>query len=208
MLAALVPAALVLGTAAPAQAHDELTGSTPEAGASVADLPSVTLDYSAELLGGGANLVQVVGPDGLFYDSGCTVVEGATATVETALGAGGAYEIRWQVVSSDGHPISGTVPFTYAPAEGATQYAGSDTARACGDEYRVEAGAGQVTASPSPSPEAGSEASATPTEEAGEALPTTEASEFPVLPVVIGGLVLLAIAVAVVLYLTRRRRTE
>jgi methionine-rich copper-binding protein CopC len=204
MLAALLPAALVLGTATPASAHDELIGSTPAAGASVAELSSVTLDYSAQLLGEGANVVQVVGPDGLFYDSGCTTVEGTTAGIETALGQAGQYEIRWQVVSSDGHPISGTVPFTYAPGEDGTEYVGSATARACGDEYRTEAAVGEVAASPSAS--ASDEAAPSPSEEAGEAQPTESAANaFPVLPVVIGGIVLLAIAVAVVLLLTRRR---
>ena len=39
-----------------------------------------------------------------------------TVGVEPGMPAAG-YQVRWQVVSEDGHPIAGTVPFTVGDAE-------------------------------------------------------------------------------------------
>lgn len=110
---AALATAVVLGTALPAAAHDDLVGSTPTAGEMLATPPaSVTLSYSADVLTIGA-LVSVVDASGTDWAAGEPVIEMTDVTTPLKDGMpAGAYEIRWRVVSSDGHPISGLVPFT------------------------------------------------------------------------------------------------
>lgn len=114
--AVVVAAAMTaaLGGATAASAHDSLVSSSPAEGDSVSSLSEVTLDFSANLLGtDGGNLVIVVGPDGRHYESECAALAGPTLTTMVALGAPGDYQVEWRAVSSDGHPVSGIIPFTY-----------------------------------------------------------------------------------------------
>ena len=114
--AVVVAAAMTaaLGGATAASAHDSLVSSSPAEGDSVSTMSEVTLDFSANLLGAdGGNLVIVVGPDGRHYESACADLAGPTLTADVALGAPGAYQVEWRAVSSDGHPVSGVIPFIY-----------------------------------------------------------------------------------------------
>jgi hypothetical protein len=72
-------------------------------------------------------------------------VLGATASTGAALGAAGEYTLLWQVVSGDGHPVSGEFGFTWEPAAGAELSTGS---AAPGDCHGTAA-----TAIPGPAPE-------------------------------------------------------
>lgn len=108
----------VLATAAPASAHDSLVHSTPDADERLATAPeSITLTYSGELLVLGDStegaVVLVVDDNGRDWATGTVDVSGrtVTASLEPGMPAAG-YQVRWQVVSEDGHPISGVVPFT------------------------------------------------------------------------------------------------
>ncbi|MFF3669621.1 copper resistance CopC family protein [Microtetraspora malaysiensis] len=94
-----------------AQAHDSLKSSTPAENAEVTELTTVELDYSAQvrfpvvaMRDGAGKPVAIGAPH---------IVEGAKvrADVTTPLAPGG-YVIAWRVVSSDGHPIEGEIPFT------------------------------------------------------------------------------------------------
>ncbi|OZD43762.1 hypothetical protein CH252_24815 [Rhodococcus sp. 06-1477-1B] len=117
--------AAALGGATAASAHDSLVSSTPAEGESVSSLSEVTLDFSANLLGyDGGNIVIVVGPDGRHYESECVALAGPTLTLPVALGAPGDYTVEWRAVSSDGHPVSGEIPFTYT---GESTSAGAET---------------------------------------------------------------------------------
>lgn len=108
----------MVGSAAPAAAHDELISTDPAAGATVDALPTaITLTYSAQLLAeGGGNEVQVTDAEGTSIADGALVVDGATVTQALLPGATGAVTVLWRVVSSDGHPISGEFSFTVADA--------------------------------------------------------------------------------------------
>jgi hypothetical protein len=114
-LGVLVCAVLALTMAAPAQAHDQLISSVPEAGATVDSPPSeVTLTFSASI-GEEFAQVAVVGQDGTAYQSGDPVVEGPTLTQAVeGLPTGEQITVSYRIVSSDGHPIGGTVPFSIA----------------------------------------------------------------------------------------------
>lgn len=107
----------MLVAATPAAAHDELVASSPAAGAQLTDAPNeVTLTFSADVLTIGAAVIVVDG-SGRDWVAGEPTVSSGTVTVplDSGMPAAG-YEIRWRVVSEDGHPISGLVPFTVGDA--------------------------------------------------------------------------------------------
>lgn len=118
-----VAAVAVFATAVPASAHDSLVHSTPEADESLATAPeSITLTYSGELLVLGDStqgaVVLVIDESGRDWATGDVEVSGSTVTAAVEPGMPDAgYQVRWQVVSEDGHPISGIVPFTIGDAE-------------------------------------------------------------------------------------------
>jgi methionine-rich copper-binding protein CopC len=157
--------AVVLVTAAPAWAHIGIVASTPEDGETLTALPeafSVTANETLLDLGGqGVFQLQIRDAAGGYYGDGCVSIVDATMSAEPVLGASGDYEMLWQVVSADGHPVSGEIPFTWeAPAdfEAATPH---DAVPVCGDD---------PDAAPTPAPLA-------PTQEASPwALPATLAA--------------------------------
>lgn len=128
LAAAAVAAAAVLFVAGtlPAAAHDELVASSPETGERLAAAPeTVTLTFSAAVLTVGAAVV-VADESGHDWVVGEATVADGVVTVTLADGMPDAgYEIRWRVVSSDGHPISGIVPFTIGDGEPFTRTAPS-----------------------------------------------------------------------------------
>jgi hypothetical protein len=117
-----VASAVVLTTATPASAHDELLSSNPAVGEQLAAAPSVvSLSFLDEVLPMGAAVI-VVDQSGHDWVSAEPVLDEATVTAELEPGMPAAgYEVRWRVVSSDGHPISGVIPFTIGDAEPLTR---------------------------------------------------------------------------------------
>ncbi len=114
LIAALfLAAALVAGAASPAAAHDELVASSPSPGERLDAAPSeVALTFSADVLTIGAAVI-IADASGRDWAAGAPVVTDGVVTVAIEPGMTDAgYEIRWRVVSEDGHPISGLVPFT------------------------------------------------------------------------------------------------
>ncbi len=118
-----------LAIATPASAHDQLISSTPATDEQLATPPeSITMTFSGDLLVLDESLtgavVLVVDESGKDWVAGDVTVEGRTITAALApeMPTAG-YQVRWQVVSEDGHPIAGVVPFTVgdaAPMEMAT----------------------------------------------------------------------------------------
>lgn len=100
-------------TALPASAHDTLVDSDPAADEVVTTTPEeLVLTFSGEISDLGVQFV-VTGPQGRDVVQGTPTVEGITVTQELADElVNGDYEATWRVTSSDGHPISGTIPFT------------------------------------------------------------------------------------------------
>lgn len=114
-----VPALVVVS--APALAHDQLEDSFPAADERLESAPAqVRLDFTDDVLTIGAAVVVVDG-SGRTWSSGETVIDGTSVSVAVEPGMPeGSYEVRWRVVSSDGHVISGTVPFTVGDATSVT----------------------------------------------------------------------------------------
>lgn len=118
----IVAAIAVFAIAAPASAHDQLVSSTPSDGEQLAVAPtSVTMTFSGELLvlddSAAGAVVLVVDESGADWSAGSVTVSGSTVTAELRpdMPVAG-YQVRWQVVSEDGHPISGVIPFTIGDA--------------------------------------------------------------------------------------------
>lgn len=214
---ALLGSALVLLGASSASAHDALESSTPAAGEVVtADPTVVSLTYSDELitLGGdtSAFAIQVTDASGGFHENGCVVVDGAVASTGVALGDPGTYTATWQVVSSDGHPTSGSYTFDYQPVDTGNSLPGMEAAPACGAQW-----AGSPREDSAPAPAVTPEPSATTLAE--EPAPTLTATADPAstgddadgsriggaIAVSIGGL---ALIVTVIVLTVRRIRRD
>lgn len=124
----LAAVALSLSVAQPAAAHDELLGSVPSDGDVLTASPAdVTLKFSDEILTIGA-VVVVVDTAGATWSSGDVRLDGTDVAADlTGDLPDGGYEIRWRVVSSDGHPIAGVIPFAVGEGSvpGAAEAAGT-----------------------------------------------------------------------------------
>lgn len=129
----LVP--LLLAPGGVAVAHDELIGSEPADGDTVAadSLETLTLTFSANIAEIGA-MVEVTGEDDEQVGSEPRV-QGPDVIVDLQEDlAAGRYDVAWRVTSSDGHPISGEFYFEVEapeepvaePTEDATEDAAAD----------------------------------------------------------------------------------
>ncbi|GAA0988810.1 hypothetical protein GCM10009555_071280 [Acrocarpospora macrocephala] len=110
----LSAAAALLGTAMPAQAHDALKSSNPAKNAKVEAIDQVVLEFTNAV-----RFPKVIVTDaaGKSFQQGEADLKGKTVTqrVTTPLPPG-KYTIAYRVVSSDGHPRTGEVPFTVTPS--------------------------------------------------------------------------------------------
>lgn len=142
VLAALLALlSLLLVPSTPVAAHTALESSVPAAGERLAVGPAeVELRFTSGILDLGAEL-QVIGPDGTDWVDGGPQLTGsqARAALRESLSEG-RYELRWQVVAEDGHPISGIVPFAVGDAAleptttpATADSAGTDTNAATGN---------------------------------------------------------------------------
>jgi len=142
-----------LALAGPAQAHNFIVESNPAADSTISEVPdrfSVTTNEALLDLSGQGNgfAIQVTDAAGRFYGDGCPVVEGSSLYMGATLGEPGPYNFAWQLVSADGHTVSGEFAFTWAPSADAVISEGLDAPPVCG-EAGVEP---TPTASPSPEP--------------------------------------------------------
>lgn len=134
-----VAATLVLAVAAPASAHNYLVSSTPEENSTITEVPesfSVTTNEALlDLSGDGSGFaIEVTDAEGLYYGDGCVSIVDSTVAVGATLGEAGDYRMLWQLVSADGHTVSGEVDFTWDPSADAVNSPGSATAPDCGGQ--------------------------------------------------------------------------
>lgn len=202
----LAASALALLPATAASAHDYLVESSPASGAVQTDpLTQVSLTFNDRVLDlsgdGSSALTQVTDASGRHFETGCSTILDRTVTAPVALGAAGAYTVEWQIVSADGHTVSGKYGFEYRPAAGASAAPGSASAPACGASAKSGAVAtpGAVaTGAPAPGQSVSTSAPAVPSSGGDSGL-----------PLVIGigvGIVVLALVGVVILVATARRR--
>jgi methionine-rich copper-binding protein CopC len=101
--------------ASAAHAHSLLLSSVPSAGATVNGAPAVTLRFNNRIEKK-LSRIRLVFPRGEAH--ALTVrADGAVDALEAPLPplAGGRYRVEWRVLSTDGHLVSGVVPFRVAP---------------------------------------------------------------------------------------------
>ena len=178
---------LMLLTAAPASAHDTLVSSDPGDGSTLAPSPEkVTLSYSADVLDV-SPVIQIAEAGGDVVAEPTPEVDGSevTGAIDEPLPAGD-YEVRWRVVSSDGHPIEGTQTFTVeqGPAQDEASDAGGKTSTPAAASDAGGATAAPVTSAPAAS--------------------TDEGGGFPVVLVVVIVVALIAVGGGAVAALRRR----
>jgi copper resistance protein C len=137
--AAFFAGALALAPATGVSAHDYLVDSSPAADSvqstALKDVSLTFDDLVLDLSGNGSSsLLQVTGPDGAttHFETGCTSVSGRIVTAPVALGASGTYTVTWQIVSADGHTVSGSYTFDYRPPAGTKEAEGAANRPACG----------------------------------------------------------------------------
>jgi hypothetical protein len=148
----------LLGSAGPAIAHNELIGSDPLDGATVATSPSqVRLIFNLPLRPG-FSTVTVTGPHSSQWQAGPPAEAGAVVSAPVrALGPAGQYTIAYQVLSADGHPVRGAVRFTLTTPGSGTAAAspvqpGTDRPNPTGSHAAGPNAAAADTGSPSGTP--------------------------------------------------------
>ena len=110
-VALTVALGITLASGAPASAHDELLGSSPEPGEVLESAPAeVALTFSGDIIEAGTAVV-VVDHHGEEVEVAAPVVAGTEVTAALPADLSGEYQVRWRAVSADGHPIEGTIDF-------------------------------------------------------------------------------------------------
>ncbi|GAA4870898.1 copper resistance CopC family protein [Actinomycetospora straminea] len=154
LLTGLLAVSALLATAGTASAHDVVTGSDPADGATLPTAPtSVSVTFSDEPQGNLSTLT-VVGPDGARHDAGPTTTQGQVVTVPVGpLPQAGRYEIGYRIISSDGHPTTGSVAFELTTPSASSAAPAGTAAAAPGTPSDPHAG--HEAAPPSPAAAAG-----------------------------------------------------
>ncbi|WP_307854721.1 copper resistance protein CopC [Micromonospora sp. C31] len=138
--------------AAPAAAHNSLTGSDPRNGARVAEAPArIELRFLAKV-DPGTTKITVAGPDNVAALGGAPTFSGSRVSVPFKPGRAGLYVVGYRVASSDGHPVSGEVRFTLTTGTPAEAPTGPATAGPTAPAPAVppSSGTGPTSAAPGP----------------------------------------------------------
>jgi len=93
----------------------------------------------------------VIGPDGAAYQDGSPTVAGTAISVAVRpLGPAGRYTVGYRVVSSDGHPIQGSLGFTLTTAGAASATTGpsASSAPSTAAQPAADTGAGSAAVWP------------------------------------------------------------
>jgi methionine-rich copper-binding protein CopC len=215
---------LALAPVSAASAHDYVVSSSPAEGSTQStELTEASITFNDVILDlsgtGSSNVLEVTDASGRHFEDGCSATSGATLSTGVALGAAGDYTMTYQAVSADGHTVSASLPFTWAPPAEASVAEGAAARPACdtSDEGTGGDGAGQPTAAEEPG---GAEstgapvpsASADPTGDAtADALDQPADADESNLGLVVGigiGIVVLALVAVVVVLVTSRRRGD
>ncbi|WP_193116858.1 copper resistance CopC family protein [Brachybacterium tyrofermentans] len=197
----------------PAYAHDTLISSDPADGDTLETSPeSITLTYSADILEV-SPAVRIVDEAGETIADVEPTVDGPDVTAELAdpLPAGD-YTVQWRVVSSDGHPIEGSVDITVEQdaadqdAAAASDGGGESAAAGASDA----GGADEVAAGSSGSSDAGGSSDATGTEsgeESGDTASESTEESGSSMPLLLGVVGIVVVGAAVAAFFALRTRS-
>jgi hypothetical protein len=112
-----------------ASAHSGLESSNPADGSVITEAPAaITLTFNEGLLAD-ANSVSINAADGTNVVSANVQPNGSSVELPWPADLpAGDYQAAFRVVSADGHPVTGAISFTYAPAETAAAPSASSPA--------------------------------------------------------------------------------
>ncbi|CAD67412.1 copper resistance protein CopC [Tropheryma whipplei] len=131
----LMVVAVLFILASPASAHISVIDSSPKPESTVTALISeIKLVFSGNPVSGEGTTIDLVGPTGKHFGTGCVDVKGNTVIAPVFMGAGGKYTVRWSVKSGDGHTNNGSYKFDYVPPKNALQAAGFAGEQKCNKE--------------------------------------------------------------------------
>lgn len=155
VLGALLVALWLLLSAPAASAHDSLVDSEPGADEVLTESPTeLVLTFSGEVSELGVQFM-VTGPEGRDVVQGTPTVDGAVVTQALAEElVNGDYEVTWRVTSSDGHPISGTIPFRLESQDAPPADEGTATDAPTGESTPTESAPTQDPSATQDAPEA------------------------------------------------------
>lgn len=126
VFALLIPSIAISLFLPAATAHVSVISTSPQYQSTVEVLPEqVVIGFNSSLIVLGSektNIVEVINPDGVSVTLEDAKVDGATISVSLNRGQAiaGDYTVRYRVVSTDGHGVSGNFHFTLAGAASAT----------------------------------------------------------------------------------------
>lgn len=112
-----------VGPALSAAAHTALVESDPRDGATIEVAPSeVTLTFNEAISDLSPPQARLTGPGTAEPRLGAAQVDDAVLVIPVTevIRDAGEYSLDWRVVSEDGHAVSGTIHFTFAPPVAAT----------------------------------------------------------------------------------------
>jgi methionine-rich copper-binding protein CopC len=202
--------AAALGGAQSASAHDYIISTNPASGATVTDaLTQVALTFNEPPLTNfpAAIAIEVKDPAGTVVSDGKVSITNAVLSTSVAPTTDGSYQVVWQTVSADGHPVSGDFTFAYAgPASGAGG-GGSGATDAGTPGAGDPAGSDQAATDPADADAPTMTALAVPPESAApaDASASTAASFLPLVIGIAIGVVVLVAAVATIIVIAARR---
>jgi copper resistance protein C len=115
----LAAAALLVGAATAAQAHNILVGTSPADGSIAKVVPAqVVLTFNEPALAVGTEII-VTGPAGQVQSGAAVLVNNIVSERLQPGSPAGQYTVVWRVTSTDGHPVSGRFSFTAtSPSQG------------------------------------------------------------------------------------------
>lgn len=134
----LVATVALLAVPSSALAHASIESSDPQDGAALTSLPETVSVTLSEDVGSGA-VLRVLNASGTRLDDGDVTVAGRRVLVGVRPGeaAAGSYRVVYRVVSADGHPVSGEIPFTVKPAADSGSTGTGSTSGASQDDVTV-----------------------------------------------------------------------
>lgn len=196
-LAAFACALFLIFPASPALAHDSLKSSSPAKNAQVSSPKEIELEFTASVKFPFVVLHDAAGKE---IGLGEPRLDGplVLADVPQPLPPG-SYVLAWRVVSSDGHPIEGEIPFGVRGSSSTATPSGEQTAPADGQS------AAPTTAPTTGAPASGSATGAADGTDASVVAGQQPASSAGVPGWIWGGLAVLVVLGAFVLLRTTRR---
>ncbi len=122
ILISAVLALFAIALAAPASwAHDQLASSSPSSGQALTQAPSQIVLTFEEAPMEGTAAVTATDSSGKSVEIGLpSVSDNVVKVAWPANTPAGSYTVNWRVVSDDGHPVSGQIPFSYTSAAATT----------------------------------------------------------------------------------------